>query len=30
MMNIACSSWLNGLLLILVRRPFDVGDRYVL
>jgi small-conductance mechanosensitive channel len=30
MMNIACSSWLNGMLLILVRRPFDVGDRYVL
>jgi small-conductance mechanosensitive channel len=29
MINIACSSWVNGLLLILVRRPYDVGDRCV-
>jgi small-conductance mechanosensitive channel len=29
MINIACSSWVNGLLLILVRRPYDVGDRFV-
>jgi hypothetical protein len=29
MINIACSSWVQGVLLILVRRPYDIGDRYV-
>jgi hypothetical protein len=28
MINIACSSWVQGVLLILVRRPYDIGDRY--
>jgi small-conductance mechanosensitive channel len=28
MINIACSSWVQGILLILVRRPYDIGDRY--
>jgi hypothetical protein len=27
MINIACSSWVQGILLILVRRPYDIGDR---
>jgi small-conductance mechanosensitive channel len=27
MINIACSSWVQGVLLILVRRPYDIGDR---
>jgi small-conductance mechanosensitive channel len=27
MINIACSSWVQGILLILVRKPYDIGDR---